>query len=50
MAYLLLHTDAPSLHAVHRVVKRVRPKARTRSNTFATELETICRTAGKPLE
>ena len=50
LAYLLLHTDVPSLHAAQRIVKRVRGKARTRSNTFALELEAICRTADKPLE
>ena len=50
MAYLLLHTDAPSLKAVQRMVKARRAKARTRSNTFATELEEICRAASKPLE
>ena len=50
LAYLLLHTEVPSLHAAQRIVKRVRGKARTRSNTFALELEAICRTADKPLE
>ena len=50
LAYLLLHTDVPSLRDAYRVVKRVRGKARTRSNTFSTELEAICRTADKPLE
>jgi hypothetical protein len=50
LAYLLLHTRVASLAAAFRVVKRVRGKARTRSNTFAAELETICRSAGKPLQ
>jgi hypothetical protein len=50
LAYLLLHTEVPSLHAAFRVVKRVRAKARTQSNTFALELATICRSAGKPVE
>lgn len=49
MAYLLLHTELPSLKAVFRLVKSIRSKARTQSNTFAAELEVICRTAGKPL-
>ena len=48
MAFLLLHTDIPSLKAVHKLIKK-RRKARTKSNTFAKELEEICRTAGKPL-
>ena len=50
LAYLLLHTRVPSLHAACRVVKRARPRARTRSNTFALELETICGRAGKPVQ
>jgi hypothetical protein len=40
----------PSLAHAFRVVKRVRSKARTQSNTFATELESIARAAGKPLQ
>ena len=54
IAYLLLHTDVPTLREVHRLVKELdahRRKARTRSNTFAAELEHICVVvAGKPLE
>jgi hypothetical protein len=38
-----------SLRDAYNIVKGVRSKARTRSNTFSTELETICREAGKPL-
>ena len=49
LAYLLLHTKVPSLAAAHAVVKRMRRKARTSSNTFASELEDICKSAGKPL-
>ena len=50
LAYLLLHTDVPSLREAQRIVKHVRAKARTRSNTFAVELEAICCSAGKPLD
>ena len=51
IAYLLLHTRVPSLAAAHALVKRARPKARCRSNTFAAELQDICKkSAGKPLE
>ena len=50
LAYLLLHTRVRSLREAQRAVKGVRPKARTRSNTFAQELQTICAAAGKPLE
>ena len=49
LAYLLLHTRVASLREAYNIVKSVRSKARTRSNTFSTELETICREAGKPL-
>jgi hypothetical protein len=49
LAYLLLHTRVASLRDAYNIVKGVRSKARTRSNTFSTELETICREAGKPL-
>ena len=51
LAYLLLHTPIPSLAAAYSLVKRTRAKARTRHNTFASELEDICtKAAGKPLE
>ena len=50
IAYLLLHTKVPTLRSAYRIVKHAREKARTRSNTFAAELEEICRAAGKPVQ
>ena len=53
MAYLLLHTDVPTLKEVHRLLKEHdahRGKARCRSNTFAKELQHICAEAGKAIE
>ena len=53
MAYLLLHTEVPTLREAHRLLKAHdahRGKAKCRSNTFARELEHICTAAGKAIE
>jgi hypothetical protein len=50
LAYLVMHTDVPTLHDAFAIVKSVRAKARTQSNTFAEELATITRRSGKPLQ
>mmetsp|Transcript_25053 Transcript_25053/g.64694 ORF Transcript_25053/g.64694 Transcript_25053/m.64694 type:complete len:226 (+) Transcript_25053:46-723(+) len=47
IAYLLLHTNVPSLEAAFEAVKAMRAKARTQNNTFATELTAIARSVGK---